>query len=69
MGIRFLFSLATEFMGDISWLILGKDGRSREAIFVTEAPVAQVFLPRQLHLGPALWAYADDSRGAEAFDD
>src|SRR3954468_1733799 len=40
----------------ISCLIFGKDGWSREAIFVTEGPVAQVFLPRHLHLGPARWA-------------
>ncbi len=57
------------FMSFVLGSVFGKDGRSREAIFVTEGPVAQVFLPRQLHQGPAHWADADDSPGANTFDD
>ncbi len=55
------------FMGDISWLILGKDGRSWEAVF--GAGFEEVFLPRQLHQGPARWPDADNSPRADAFDD
>src|SRR6056297_2227668 len=49
------------------WLVFGKDVRRGKTVFV--AVVEKVFLTRQLHLGPALWANTDDPRGANAFDD
>jgi hypothetical protein len=46
--------------------ILREDGRGREALFEV---VVEVFLAGHLDLGPACRTDADDSAGADAFDD
>ena len=56
-------------MGDLSWLVFGKDGRCREAVFVAEGAVAQIFLSGQFEVRPACGADTDDSAGTDAFDD
>ena len=49
--------------------IFRKDSRGREAVVDTKAPVAKVFFARQIDQGPVCRTNADDSAGADAFDD
>src|SRR5258705_10454678 len=49
--------------------VLGEDGWRREAVFVLEVSTVEVFLPRQMEIGPVRWTDADNSGGADAFGD
>ena len=49
--------------------VFGKDGRSREAVFMAEGSVAQIFLPRHSDDGPVRRTDTDDSCGTDALDD
>ena len=51
----------------LSQLIFREDGRGREAVL--GAVIEKIFFPRYLHLGPAVGSYADNSSGANGFDD